>query len=130
MSAFDDLTKDLSPILTNFSKSEAKLAEAVQKREIYSVTIDSYESLDYPVVRHIFYGRSEKEAFAYVEAHKDTDKFFRGCQKGSFEGMKCKNTRPLVKKVQPAQIRASGLPKPSMLQKDAIKGQLARKIGV
>ena len=121
---------DLQGLLATFSKAEQQLYERVQKKEIFSVTVDSYESLDYPIARHIFYGRTEAEAFGYLDAHKETDRFFRECQKGSFDGIKCKNTRPLVKKVQPAAIKSSGLPKPSMLQKDAIKGALAKKLGL
>lgn len=124
------MTADLDSILSTFSKAEQRMNEArMQKKEIYSVTVDSYESPDYPIVRHIFYGRSEDEAFSYIESHKKSDRFFRDCQKGSFEGIKCKNTRPLVRKVQPAAIRASGLPKPAMLPKDAVKGELAKKLG-
>jgi len=130
MSVLDDLELDLGPILTTFSKSEVTLSEARQKKNLYSVTLDTYESLDYPVVRHIFYGRSEAEALGYLEAHKKTDKFLKACQQGNFEGMVCKNTVPVITKVPLASIKASGKPKPSQLKKDAVKGELAKKLGL
>lgn len=124
------LDKELESLLSTFSKSDKALSEARQKREIFSVTVDTYEALDYPIVRHTFYGRTEEEAFGYMEAHKETDRWFREAQRGSFDGIQCKNTRALVRKVQPAKIRATGLPKPSMLRKDAIKGDFAKKLGL
>lgn len=132
MSVFDDLESDLGPILTSFSKSEKALDEILkvkmQKKDIFSVTVDTYEDLDYPIVRHTFYGRTEKEAMGYLEDHRRSDKLLRDCQKGSFEGIACKNTKHTVRKVPVASIKASGKAKPSQLKKDAVKGQFAKKL--
>jgi hypothetical protein len=134
MSVLDDLTSDLGSILTAFSKSEKVLNEAakvkMQKKDIVSVHIDTYEDLDYPIVRHTFYGRTEKEALGYLEAHRITDKLLKGCQKGAYEGMACNNTKPTIRKIPLASIKASGKSKPSKLKKDAIKGKLAKKLGL
>ena len=134
MSVFDDLTSDLGSILTSFSKSEQALDEAMkvkmQKKDIVSVSVDTYEDLDYPIVRHTFYGRTEKEAMGYLEDHRRIDKLLKGCQKGSYEGIACNNTKPTVRKVPVASIKASGKAKPSKLKKDAVKGKLAKKLGL
>lgn len=130
MSVLDDLESDLGPILSTFSKYEIALNEARQKKPVYAVIVDTYEDLDYPVVRHTFYGRTEEEALGYLEAHKRTDKLLKDCGKGSFEGIDCKNTTPVTTKVPLASIKAAGKPKPSQLKKDAVKGQLAKKLGL
>ena len=52
------------------------------------VKIDIYENNQYPVVSHIFYGKTRKEAYEYFQAHMETDSFLRSAvlyQK--FQGM-------------------------------------------
>lgn len=53
------------------------------------ITISIYENDEYPVVVHTFYGKTLKEARAYVGAHKKTDEFMRDAiDKKSWRGMK------------------------------------------
>lgn len=52
------------------------------------VKIDIYENTMYPVVSHIFYGKTLKEAKSYVTAHMGTDSFLREAVKtGYYKGM-------------------------------------------
>lgn len=134
MSQYDDMKDDLSDLLSSFSRAERKLkekredlTEAIAKKPIWSVSVDSYESLDYPIIRHTFYGRTEDEAYAYMAAHKDDDKFFRSLARGSFDGVKARNSKPIVRKIQISQLKADGSKKPGGLPKDAIKGEFAKK---
>jgi len=51
------------------------------------IQVDIYESDMYPVVTHIFYGKTTEEARGYFKAHMKTDSFLRaavntGCYKG------------------------------------------------
>ena len=125
------MLEDLEDVLSTFCKAERRLYEARrQKKEIFAINVDTYDAKDHPIVRHTFYGRTEDEAEAYFNHHIVEDRMFRAALKGSYEGMKIKNTRPFMKKVQPAQVKADGLPKPGGLPKDAIKGQLQKKLGV
>lgn len=41
------------------------------------VRVDIYEHTMYPVVSHIFYGKTLKEAKGYLTAHMGTDSFLR-----------------------------------------------------
>lgn len=41
------------------------------------VKVDIYENDKYPVVTHIFYGKSSREAYDYFQAHMETDKFLK-----------------------------------------------------
>ena len=41
------------------------------------VRVDIYENNDYPVVSHIFYGKTAKEAYGYFQSHMKTDEFLR-----------------------------------------------------
>lgn len=58
--------------------------------------VDIFEpttSTDYPVLRHVFFGKDEDEAFGYFEAHMTTDEFLAGCVKGGrWNGLKCTAT--------------------------------------
>ena len=49
----------------------------------YKLVVDIYEpegaGTDYPILRHEFFGRTEKEAEGYFRAHLATDTFLRGC---------------------------------------------------
>ena len=129
MGLYDDMKDDISDLLSSFSRTERKLkiSEAIAKKPVWSVAVDSYESLDYPIIRHTFYGRTEEEAYGYMAAHKDDDRFFRSLAKGSCEGIKAKNSKPIVKKVSIDSLQANGSTKPGGLPKDAIKGAFARK---
>ncbi len=73
--------------------------------EVVAVTVDTFEPGDnYPVVRHIFYGKTEKEARGYMESHKGTDKFFAACFKGKMGKVKCRNSTVTVAKVKRSEI--------------------------
>lgn len=63
--------------------------------KLYALVHDTYEPKgageSYPVVRHMFIGRDEKEAQGYFDSHKKTDKFFADCEnEGKFENIDCK----------------------------------------
>lgn len=55
------------------------------------IRVDIYEyevDIRYPVVSHIFYGKTLKEAQGYFKAHMKTDEFLRGAvSKGSWKGL-------------------------------------------
>lgn len=42
------------------------------------VRVDIYEQTMYPVVSHIFYGKTLNEAKGYMAAHMETDSFLKG----------------------------------------------------
>ena len=53
------------------------------------IEVNIYEDTMYPVVSHIFYGKTLKEAKSYLTAHMGTDSFLREALKtGYFKGMK------------------------------------------
>jgi hypothetical protein len=53
------------------------------------IQVDIYEDTMYPVVSHIFYGKTLTEARAYFQAHMGTDSFLRDAVKtGYFRGMR------------------------------------------
>jgi hypothetical protein len=41
------------------------------------IVVHIYESEPYPVVTHIFNGRTYDEAYSYLKAHMQTDEFMR-----------------------------------------------------
>jgi hypothetical protein len=47
------------------------------------LVVDIYEpegaGLDYPILRHEFYGKTREEAWGYYQAHLGTDEFLRDC---------------------------------------------------
>ena len=47
------------------------------RKKYPSVQVDIYERDVYPVVSHIFYGKTAKEAYGYFQAHMKTDEFLR-----------------------------------------------------
>lgn len=50
---------------------------------IYQVRIDIYEAATdyaYPIVVHLFHGRTRAEAIGYHNAHRGADKFLRECE--------------------------------------------------
>ena len=52
---------------------------------LYQIRIDVFESADYPVVTHLFTGKTKKEAWRYHESHRKSDAFLRQCEdKGRF----------------------------------------------
>lgn len=58
-----------------------------------AVYIDIYEN-GYPVVRHIFYGKTLSEARGYEKAHMQTDTFLRDAiTKGSFQDFNVRTRR-------------------------------------
>ena len=60
--------------------------------KLAEITIDTFEGdMKYPVVSHVFTGKTTEEAQNYVTAHYKSDNFFRECEKGKFEGFVCRN---------------------------------------
>ena len=47
------------------------------KKRYPFIRVDIYESNSYPVVSHIFYGKTKKESYGYFQAHMKTDEFLR-----------------------------------------------------
>jgi hypothetical protein len=130
MSRADELRNDLDEVLSEFSTAEKKLHEIrkqVERAKVVSLTVDTYESLPFPVVRHIFYGLNEQQARHFMASHKESDKFFRQCFKGQSGDIQCANTYPVVRQVTLAQILAAGRPQ----QKKGVKqrkNQLGRMV--
>jgi hypothetical protein len=126
----EDVENDLRGVLSQFSNAEKKLAEAktlkMVGRPLYSITVDSYENLPFPIMRHSFYGRSIEEAERYVASHEKQDAFFRGCEQGRWKDIKCKNTQPVVRKVSLSKLQI-GRGKPSMLKTGPIGKMQLRK---
>lgn len=53
---------------------------------------------DYPVVRHVFYGKTPEEAQHYYESHLKTDSFLRGCEtRGRWNSVACRTEITLEK---------------------------------
>lgn len=50
---------------------------------LYQIRVDIYEAATkyaYPVVTHLFHGRTRAEAEGYLAAHLQADAFLRGCE--------------------------------------------------
>lgn len=65
---------------------------------LYRIQVDIFESATfyaYPVVTHVFHGRTRKEAEGYHESHRKSDAFLRACEdRGVFGGkVKCRAVR-------------------------------------
>lgn len=46
--------------------------------------------MDYPVVQHRFFGKTQAEATRYHASHRKTDSFMRGCEdRGKWDGVNC-----------------------------------------
>ena len=57
---------------------------------MWSLHIKIYEQPPYPVVEHIFRGRTKREAMGYYESHLKTDSFLRDCVRHErFQGISC-----------------------------------------
>jgi len=60
---------------------------------IYGLSVDIFEESigeEYPVVTHVFYGKTKKEVLQYYKAHLKTDSFFRGClESNNYKGIRC-----------------------------------------
>lgn len=61
----------------------------------YQLVVDIYEKATkeaYPVVRHIFVGKTKDEAQGYFGSHMKTDEFMRDCvKKGKWEQVECRS---------------------------------------
>ena len=74
-------------------------AKAAEEPEAgHALVVDIYEPEGvgdaYPVVRHIFYGESQKEAHGYYESHMKTDEFMRDCvKKKKWKKVRCKTDK-------------------------------------
>lgn len=59
-------------------------------RRLYAVQIDIFEAAGYPIVRHVMFGKTKREAWHYVNSHMKTDSFFAGCiKKNRFSDIDC-----------------------------------------
>jgi hypothetical protein len=61
---------------------------------VFVIRVDIFEpagaGADYPVVRHEFTGKTEREATGYLNAHLKTDSFLRACiARSDFRGLTC-----------------------------------------
>ena len=66
--------------------------------KLYRITVDIYEEATnyaFPVVTHVFNGRTRNEAEKYHESHRRSDAFLRACEdRGLFAGrVKCRAVR-------------------------------------
>ena len=63
---------------------------------LHQLIVDTFEAsvgTGYPVLRHIFYGKTKEEARGYYQAHLTTDAFLRGCTlEQHFKAIKCRST--------------------------------------
>jgi len=50
--------------------------------KIYQVRVDIFEpsTKGFPVVTHLFNGRSKEEAWHYHESHRKSDRFLKDCE--------------------------------------------------
>lgn len=63
--------------------------------KLYWVKVNIYEEATgykYPVVSHVFYGKTRKEAWNYHESHRKSDSFLKQCEDlGAFQKrLKCR----------------------------------------
>lgn len=60
----------------------------------WRLVVDIFEpGTEYPVVRHVFAGRTKEEAEGYFKAHMTTDAFLRGCaDHGRWSDVECEAT--------------------------------------
>jgi hypothetical protein len=59
---------------------------------LFRLIVDIYESeiQEYPVVTHVFNGKTKKEAMGYFRAHLTTDEFLRDCvNSGRWKTLSC-----------------------------------------
>lgn len=75
-----------------------KFEKLAQEEDVWALVHDTYEpegvGIDYPVVRHIFIGKSKEEAQGYFDSHLKTDEFFAKCEKdGKWEEVECNTKR-------------------------------------
>lgn len=61
---------------------------------LYAVVVEISEAAtnyEFPVVSHVFYGRTRKEAWGYHDSHRKTDVFLRDCEnKGKWSNVTCR----------------------------------------
>lgn len=61
--------------------------------KLWALHVKVFENESYPVVEHIFRGKTKKEAEGYFRSHMKTDSFLRDCvNKGEFNGIDCRYT--------------------------------------
>jgi len=81
--------RELRDYYTRLAKMER------QNPRLYELVVDIRESKNlFPIVTHVFRGRTKQEARHYFESHLSSDKFMRDCvQKGVFAGsVQCRTT--------------------------------------
>lgn len=69
---------------------------------MWAVIVDTYEpegmGTAHPILRHIFYGRTQEEAVGYYRAHRKTDAFLRRCvDQQNWSGIYCPSKIRIVK---------------------------------
>lgn len=77
--------------MTIFDDATRQRLEQEAKGKLVELVHEIYESPSYPVVVHVFKGKTKEEAQGYFDAHLKTDKFFAQCEKkGKFGDIKCR----------------------------------------
>jgi hypothetical protein len=68
---------------------------------LYAIVHETFEAAvgdAYPVVTHIFRGRTEDEAWRYFRAHLTTDSFFKSCEeRGRWQRVRCTTRTRVVR---------------------------------
>jgi len=76
----------------------------------WRLVVDIFEmsvGYEYPVVRHVFTGRTADEARGYFQAHLETDEFMRDCvERRRWRDVVC---APVVRLVPPGEALLGGL---------------------
>jgi len=60
--------------------------------KLHRLVVEIYEAEipEYPVVTHIFTGKTQKESLGYFKAHMTTDDFLRECvSSGKWKSLSC-----------------------------------------
>lgn len=82
-----------------------KSAAAQDVSSYYQLVVDITEGATkhkYPVVRHIFVGKTRKEAQGYYDSHMKTDEFMRDCVKDDkWKDVECKHTLSWIEPKKP-----------------------------
>lgn len=62
-------------------------------RLVHSIYEPEGAGMRYPILQHVFIGKTREEAIGYFDAHRKTDAFLRGCEeRGRWQAVKCVTT--------------------------------------
>lgn len=62
----------------------------------------------FPIVIHIFYGRTPEQAQSFYRAHQKSDRFLSGCINGAFMQMPCREEHVLEQRVGASRWKRIG----------------------